>query len=243
MRVRVSALLFLTLLFSTSFLSADEPGTLIFEDDFERSESQEETDEIGKGWGANSKNRANGNKQVDLRDGAMFIYIHKTADHAVSVTHPAEFRNGSVHLRFMLEHKDDNLGLNFADLKYKKVWAGHLFVARISTKDVQLQDLKTGNMDLEIRELRKAKKLTQEQQKSLKSKTKRIPHKLSTGEWHSLKVSIQNDTLSVAIDDKQVGSFSSEGIAHPTKRMLRLSVPRNAVVDDVKIYSRKANDS
>ena len=33
-------------------------------------------------------------------------------------------------------------------------------------------------------------------------------------------------------------SFRSPGIAHPTKRMLRFSVPRNAVVDDVKIYNK-----
>jgi len=42
----------------------------------------------------------------------------------------------------------------------------------------------------------------------------------------------------VTIDGTEVGRFSSPGIAHPTKRLLRLSVPRNAVVDDVKI-SRK----
>ena len=31
------------------------------------------------------------------------IYIHETADHAVSVTHPAEFTDGTVALKFMLE--------------------------------------------------------------------------------------------------------------------------------------------
>lgn len=219
-------------------LAADERGTLIFEDNFERTESQEVKDEIGNGWGSNSAKRAAGNKQVDLRDGAMYIFLHKAADHAVSVTHPAEFRNGTVELRFMLEHKDDSLGLNFADLKFKEVWAGHLFVARVSTKDVQLQDLKTGNMDLAIRKARQAKTLTAEQQKMLKTKATRIPHKLEPGTWSALRVDINDDTISVSIDGEQVVSFASEGIGHPTKRLLRLSVPRNAVVDDVKIYSR-----
>jgi hypothetical protein len=36
-----------------------------------------------------------------------------------------------------------------------------------------------------------------------------------------------------------VGSLRSPGIAHPTKKLLRLAVPRNAVVDDVRIW-RKA---
>ena len=231
-------LLLLSIALFAPAAGADERGRLIFEDDFERNESQETQDEIGNGWGSNSEKRAAGNKQVDLADGAMHIYLHQAADHAVSVTHPAEFRNGTVELRFMLEHADDNLGLNFADLKFKEVHAGHLFVARISTKDVQLQDLKTGNMDLKTRELRLAKKLTPALQAKLKTKGQRFPHKLQTGKWYALQVDVNDDTLSVEIDGRQVASFSSEGIAHPTKRTLRLSVPRNAVVDDVKIFSR-----
>jgi len=35
-----------------------------------------------------------------------------------------------------------------------------------------------------------------------------------------------------------VGSFKSPGIAHPTKRLLCFAVPRNAVVDDVKIWQK-----
>lgn len=233
-----------SLILAASFTSAEadqKQGKLIFQDDFERAESQEVKDEIGRGWGSNSAKRAGGNKQVDLRDGAMHIYMHPTADHAVSVTHPAEFRNGSVHLRFRLDNEQDNLGLNFADLKYKKVWAGHLFVARISTKDTVLQDLKTGNMDLEIRSRRQAKSLTTADQKLLKTKSKRIPHRLQTGQWYSLVADINDDTLTVSIDGKEIGSFTSEGIAHPTKRMLRLSVPREAVVDDVEIYTRQSD--
>lgn len=233
----VTICVFVSLSTLTAFAEEDK-GKLLFKDDFERNESQEQTDEIGHGWGSNSKTRAGGNKQVDLRDGAMYIYIHKTADHGVSVTHPAEFKDGCVKLRFMLEHKDDSLGLNFADLKYKKVWAGHLFVAKISTKDVTLQDLKTGNMDLEIRNARQSKTLTPAQSKMLKTKSKKFPNKIETGKWYQLQVEITGDTLSVSIDGKLIGKFASEGIAHPTKRLLRLAVPKQAVVDDVEIYSR-----
>jgi hypothetical protein len=219
-------------------LWADERGRLLFKDDFERNETQEQTDEIGGGWATNSKSRAAGNKQVDLRDGAMYIYVHAAADHAVSVTHPAEFRNGSVELRFMLEDKNDSLGLNFADLQFKQVWAGHLFVAKISTKAVELTDLKTGNMNLKTRELRQAKQVPPDLQAMLKTKTKKVPHALETGKWYHLRVTVDEDTLSLAIDGRDVASFTSEGIAHPTKRMLRLAVPRNAVVDDIQVFSR-----
>ncbi|HRJ08320.1 MAG TPA: hypothetical protein PK490_08180 [Prosthecobacter sp.] len=233
-------LLLLTALVFTSAMAADGPGELMFSDDFERGESQETKDEPGNGWGTNSKSRAKGHKQVDLKDGVMRIFIHAEADHAVSVTHPAEFTDGAVSLRFMLEDERDSLGLNFADLEFKEVHAGHLFVAKVSPKSVQLQDLKTGNMRLDIREARQAKqKLSAEQEAAVKGKDKIFPHAVETGKWHELVVTISGDTLSASIDGKPAGTFSSPGIAHPTKRTLRLAVPRNAVVDDVKIWRKK----
>lgn len=235
-----SLLFLLTALSLNPVIAAEDLGQLLFQDDFERVESQEAKDEPGNGWGTNSKGRAKGNKQVDLKDGAMRIFIHAEADHAVSVTHPAEFTDGAVSLRFMLEDAQDSLGLNFADLEFKEVHAGHLCAARISTKNVLIQDLKTGNMRLDIREARQAKqKLTDEQQQAIKGKEKTFPHLLEAGKWHDLTVKISGDTLSVTINGQIIGTFSSPGIAHPTKRTLRLAVPRNAVVDDVKIWRKK----
>jgi hypothetical protein len=216
-------------------LTADEPGRLIFQDDFERNESQEITDEPGNGWTTNSKGRAKNNKQVDLRDGAMYVFIHQEANHAVSVAHAAAFTDGSVALRFKLDDEKDSLGLDFADPECKTVHAGHLFAARISPKQVILQDLKTGKMALETREARQAKTLSKEQELALKQKEKVIPCPIETGRWYDLVVTIAGDELSVRIDGQPVGSFKSEGIAHPIKRTLRLAVPRNVAVDDVQI--------
>ena len=214
-------------------------GELIFSDDFERSESQEVKDEPGKGWGTNSKSRAKGNKQVDLREGAMFIYLSPEADHAVSVTQPAVFTDGSVGMRFRLDDAKDELGLNFADLECKEVHAGHLFAVRINSKKVICQDLKTGNMRLDIREARQAKTpLTDEQKAALVGKEKAVERNTSVGEWHEVLVTVKGDSIHVKLDGTEVVEFSSPGIAHPTKRLLRLSVPRNAVVDDVKIWRK-----
>lgn len=229
----------LSLLLSLAVAYGDEEGELIFSDDFERTESQEETDEPGNGWATNSKSRAKGNKQVDLKDGAMRIFIHEEADHGVSVKQEVAFTDGAVGMRFMLEEARDSLGLNFADLKFKEVHAGHLFVTKISPRQVQLQDLKTGNMDLKIREARKAGTTTPEQDAMLKTKMVKFPVDLEVGEWHDLLVEIEGDQLTVSIDGKEVGQFCSEGIAHPTKRALRLAVPRNAVVDDIQIWRKK----
>jgi hypothetical protein len=224
----------------SSLVAAEDFGRLIFQDDFGRHESQEKTDEPGNGWATNSKSRAKGHKQVDLRDGAMHIFLHPEADHAVSVTHAAEFTDGAVALRFMLEDARDSLGLDFADLQCKEVHAGHLFATRISPKQVLFQDLKTGNMRLDIREARQSKKtLTNEQQQALKGKQKAVSRATEVGKWHDLSVKVTGDELSVAIDGHTLGSFKSPGMAHPTKRTLRLAVPRNAIVDDVKIWRKK----
>lgn len=229
---------FLGFLSSVTTASTDL-GELVFQDDFERSESQEERDEPGNGWATNSAKRAQGDKQVDLKDGTMRIYISPRADHAVSVTHPFEFRNGSVALRFLLEDKKDSLGLNFADLNFKGVHAGHLFVVRIYSNRVEITDLKTGVMRKDIRETRKAKKaLSEEQKHALKGKSKRFEKVTATGKWHNLLVTVSEDQLSLELDGEQVGSFSSSGIAHPTKQMLRLSVPQNVVVDDVRLWKK-----
>lgn len=232
--------LLLSLALASTLVASEPPGRLIFQDDFSRQEAQEKTDAPGNGWATNSQARAKGHKQVDLRDGAMYIFIHAEADHAVSVTHAAEFTDGAVSLRFMLEDARDSLGLDFADAQEKSVHAGHLFAARVSPKQVLLQDLKTGGMRLDIQTARKAKqKLSPEQEQAIKGKQKAVAHNTTVGQWHDLLVRISGDELAVSVDGKPVGSFHSPGIAHPTKRMLRLAVPRNAVVDDVKIWQVK----
>jgi len=223
----------------TTSAFAIDLGKLIFQDDFNRTESQANVEDIGNGWSTNSKARAKGDKQVALKDGAMHISISPRADHAVTVTHAAEFTDGTVTLRFMLEDEKDSLGLDFADPQCKEVHAGHLCAAKVTTKQVELIDHKTGGMRLDIHDAKTDKKpLTDEQKQALVGKTKGVPHATELGKWHELQVTIQGDEISVSIDGQAIGSLHSPGVAHPTKRQLRLSVPHNAVVDDVKIYSK-----
>lgn len=213
------------------------PGILLFADDFNREDASKTADGIGNGWGTNSKSRAGGNKQVEIKNGAMYITMHPSADHAVSVTHEAAFENGVVELRFMLEDPKDSLGVDFADLQFKDVHAGHLFKVNVTTAKVDIDDSKSGGMNMKFYEAKKAKTLPAEDQKFIASKKKGFPVKLDAGNWYSLGIQVMGDQVSVAIDGKEVGSFASEGFAHPTKRLIRLGVPKKAVVDDVKFFS------
>ncbi len=219
-----------TLGFASSVLAE-----LVFEDKFERSESQEKTEEIGNGWSSNSKNRAKGNKQVDLKDGAMFIAIHPEADHSVSVVHDLGIRDGTVSLRFMLEDENDSIALDFADPSYKQVHAGHILRVTIKKHQVTLEDLKTGGANLAFAEKKKAKALTAADRKMISGSKTNFPIDLETSQWHSVSVKIKGEVVSVSLDEKAPVLFTSKGFAHPIKRLLRLSVPRNAAVDDVKI--------
>ncbi len=229
--------LILTLLF-VSTVWAHDFGTLIFEDTFDRSESQELKDEPGNEWTTSSDKTAKGHKEVDLRDGHMYIYTHAEANHATSVRHAFEFRDGTLGLRFKLEEKDDALTLNFADMELKSVWAGHLFKVTISSDNVKITDQKTGEMDLKIRDARKEGALSPELQNILAKKSITFPYKVSTDEWHQIHTTIVGDQITCMIDGVTVGTFQSDGFAHETKRLLRLLVPKNAYVDDVKIWRR-----
>lgn len=228
----------ITLLITLSSQSYAQTGTVILEDDFNRSEADDSQEEVGNDWGTNSKSRAKGAKQVDLADGAMKIVKAAVADHGVSVTHEVAFKDATIQLRFKIGAKDD-LGINIADMKEKSVHAGHICMAKIKPKRVEISDLKTGRMELESRKRRKAKSETEEDKKRVKSKSKYFDVDLDIDAWHQLKVTVSGDTMSVEIDGNKVGQFKSEGIGHDTKSRLRLAVNREAWVDDVKITRMK----
>ena len=226
-----AALLLLPL--SLSF-AAEQAGEVILEDHFDRQEKDPKKEQVGNGWGTNSQKRAQGVKQADLADGALHITRADVADHGVSVTHEAAFKDASIQMRFRLGAKDD-LGVNIADMKEKTVHAGHICVARVRLHRVEMTDLKTGRMDLKRRQRRLDGKATDEDKQRLKQTTKNVQVNLAADQWHQLEVRIIGDTMTVSIDDKLIGKFQSPGVAHPTKSRLRLSVNKTAWVDDVKI--------
>lgn len=218
-------------------LTAADP-VLLFSDDFARDEATPGKEDIGNGWTSNSAWRAKGHQQVDLKDGVMHVTKHAEADHGVAIFHNVEFQDGIVELRFKLGDGDD-LGVDFVDRELKTVHAGHLCMARVTNKSLTIVDSKTGGMDNKIRERRQAGDKSPELAALLKTKTKSFKLDLQPTDWHTLHITVSGDTMSVKIDDQDTGTFSSEGIAHPTKRMITLAVNKSAQVDDVKVWRLK----
>jgi len=217
--------------------TAAEP-VLLFSDDFARDEKTPGKEDIGNGWTSNSAWRAKGHQQVDLKDGVMHVTKHAEADHGVAIFHAAEFQDGIVELKFKLGDGDD-LGVDFVDRELKTVHAGHLCMARVTNKGITIMDSKTGGMDNQIRERRLAGDKSPELAALLKSKTKAFKLDLKPEDWHTMHITIAADKMSVRIDGQEIGAFSSEGIAHPTKRMITLAVNKSADVDDVKVSKLK----
>ena len=220
--------------FCSLCLAAEPAGTVILQDDFNREESDPQLEEIGNDWGTNSRSRAKGVKQVNLVDGAMHITRADVADHGVSVTHEAEFKDAIIQLRFKIGPQDD-FGVDIADMNEKSVHAGHISVVRIRPQQVEISDLKTGRMNLQLRERRLAQKQTEADKKTVNTTSKYIKHELSTDEWHQLEMRNLGDTMVVVLDGQEVGRHQSIGFGHPTKTRIRLAVNKSAWVDDVKV--------
>ncbi|MEO2015106.1 MAG: arylsulfatase [Fuerstiella sp.] len=222
----------------------EEYGTLIFEDHFERKESQEEKDEPGNGWTTSSDNNksAQGSKNVDLCDGTLHIATHQGAHHGISVRHGFAFTDGTISVRVKLHDEDDRLRLNFADLPPEEVGvshlrARHLFDAIITLNRISFED-KTGGV-LKFAEARNSGTLTSEQKKILATKYKAYPVKLEPDKWHTFAVHVDGDRISAHLDNRYIGDLRSEGFAHPTKTLMRMLVRSTVTIDDFMVWRRK----
>jgi hypothetical protein len=114
-----------------------------------------------------------------------------------------------------------NFSVTFNDSKYKGSHAGHIARVQVTAKSIMLRDEKTGIFKNEIYEMKEKDKATSDM---LKTKIANFPVQLSENTWYKLVVRCENDTMIVIIDDKEIGRFASEGIAHETKNKPALVV-------------------
>ena len=210
-----------------------EKGTIILEDDFNR-EDEGEKDDLGDLWKTNSDSRAQGDKQNDLVDGSLVMTISPRADHAISTAHQFDtsFKDVVVSVRMNIpEH--GSLKLAYNDREDKSVHAGHINGVTITTRNIKLDDERTGRFNLKYRD----DKESSEAQEAFKLSAKNFDLNLDADEWHDVVTYHQGETLTVWIDGKEVASFSSPGFAHETKRHFAFAVPKIATVDDLKIWA------
>jgi len=228
------ALLLTVFLINSSF--AAEKSVPVFQDSFDRVEENDAVEQLGTEWKTNSKSRALGDKQVDLKDGALVINISPHADHAVTVAHDIEMTDVKIELRFQLE-KGNQFNLNFSDRNCKKSHAGHVSNCTISTNSLAVTDQLEGNMKNEFYEKKKVPGVDLKAlNKEVEQFTKKVPAEIAPGKWHTLVVEIKDDTMTATVDGKATVTHQSPGYGHPTKTHFALSVPKSVMIDDVKVW-------
>lgn len=244
MKYQFDVILFAAMLMTSASLTLageadkliESQGTLIFEDNFDRSEDDDSKEQLGNGWVTNSKKRAAGTKQADLKDGMLVIIMAKVADHGVSVRHDAPFDDGVVKVRFRM-HDRKGIGFNFNDPKCKSSHAGHICHVGVKPGTVDFRDGKTGIFENSTRAKRLAGASKEEIQKLTKGKFAYRKAAVDIGKWYEMTIVIQGDEMTAFIDGKQAGKLKSEGIDHKVKQNIAFAVSGVADVDDLRIWS------
>lgn len=219
----------------------EKSGTLLFADDFEREDGSTGKDALGKGWTSNSPWRANDQKQAFINDGVLHVVTVKDAGHAAVLFQelsPA-FRDGAIRLKFRAE-AGESFAIEFNDPQCKTVHSGHIAGIKFDEKSITLFDSKTGGMDIELREKRKASPKDAALRKLLASKSKRVPFSDSPGQWHDLILLTTGDTMRVSVDGKVIGEFQSEGFSHATKRKINWTSLNSPDFDEIEVWSLDA---
>lgn len=213
----------LALAASVSF--AGEFDRLVFSDDFSN-------DGFGQRWGHYKSSSV-------VKGGVLVGITAETSDHA-AVDHiiiPGE-QDLEVSVKFRLT-SDNAKGFNiwFDDKNYKGSHAGHICSVVVNRNNVYVSDAKTGNFENAIYAKKKTPEgLSVEEKKLLATKSKSFLNKLTQGDWHTLVTWTKGDEVFVKLDDKLLGSFKSEGIAHATKSLISLTTNRVDVeYDDFSI--------
>lgn len=214
-----------TLVLAISATAADYPR-VIFSDDFS-------AEGFGPRWGHYKSSSV-------VRGGVLVGITAPASDHSAvdNIKFDGE-KDLQVKVKFrFVSDKAKSFNVWFDDKNYKGSHAGHICQATISPTGVNLADAKTGGFDLTggLYDRKKAGQLTDDEKKMLASKQKRVPSKISLGDWHDLVVQTEGDTIRVTVDGKDAGSFSSPGITHETKSLVSLTTnPVDAEYDDFSL--------
>jgi hypothetical protein len=204
------------------------PGHVLFRDDFSRGE-------VGPAWKTNdAAKKAPG--QSRIVDSTLVTTMAPHSDHGATINTAVTFTDAVITCRFrLLDAKGFNLPIN--DVSEKSVHAGHICRVRIAPGRVQLQDDKTGQMNLEVQKLRQDPARVAEVAARMTGTSASFDAPVEVGQWHALRVELVGDEMLVQIDGKNVGYLKSPGFAHASKRSFGFTVAglTGAAFDDVTL--------
>jgi len=172
-----------------------------------------------------------------IEEGVLVGIEEKDGGHAAvhGVKDLAPFSDVEVSLRLKFEgSKSTNLAFNHKG--FKESHAGHICRVVLTPTKATLKDGVTGNFRNDIFELIQSKKLDDATKEYLKTKQKDYKVNIAEHTWVEVTIRIKNDVMELWLDNKLVGDFQSEGIAHQGKNSFTLVTSKEAVhYDDVVI--------
>lgn len=207
-------------------------STVVFDDQFAR-ELKADAQGIENDWKLNSHEE----HRFVLQDGVARVTRNSDAKHYANLLHKADFRNGSLTVRFKLADQSAPFRIQVRDSALKTIKQGMLFNVRAGNGQLELQDAAIAYQIKLSMKAAKVAKPSSQQQATLDAATTRAPLDLSLNEWHELLVHVQGNELTVSIDGTELASLASESIAHPTKDNFRIEVGRALEIDRVTVIS------
>lgn len=226
------------LLLGDSFAAENQPllatpGKLLFEDDFSRPDMKPKWD-VGKGF-------------WEVKDGVVSAAENPDDHHPAYayITPNVDFKDAVAEFSFHFDG-NKNVQLNMRDSRYKGSHAGHIIRVQIEPKWVELADWKTGVMKNEYYEKTSDPKADPDDKRAIREKIKDksagFKVTFDPAEWHTARVEVIGDEMLLSLDSKPVGYLKSEGIGHPTKNMLGITVGgKTGQIKNVKFWDATAS--
>ncbi|EMI47072.1 arylsulfatase A [Rhodopirellula sp. SWK7] len=177
-----------------------------------------------------------------LVDGAL-IGMQTYDDHGAVIRTQLPFDDIDLEFDFRF-NGGTRFNLVMDDKNEKSVHAGHICRVSISPKRLTIGDDKTGGMNLKVRELRQKASLSEAEKLNLANVLARTHSSaaiaIKRGEWHCLRVRIQDDIMNVTLDGEEVASLQSPGFAHPTKTKFGFTVNGATIdFDNIKVFANE----
>lgn len=224
-------LVFMGLLLACGIATADESpaqnSIVAFQDSFERSE-------LGDRWRLVTPS-------FSIRDGRLLGHEEPERRHVAVCRSPLPFRNGVFEFTFRMT---DGESVHFVinDQNCDDAHAGHICRVSFTPTQVRISDDREGAFELIWYKAYLDSGRTLDRRKQLKGRELIIPHQLDTKQWNKTRIVLIDDEITVAINDKSIGSFRSPGIGHPTKTDFGFAVKGNTLeFDDVRVSNVDAN--
>jgi len=214
-------------------------GKLLFEDDFNREDPDGE-EQLGEHWKSNSASRAQGDKQCDFVDGAMQLTRSPKANHSISLVHDtSEPYKDIISWTKVKFPKGQRFKIAFNDKQYKPVHAGHINGVTVKENSVTLDDEKNGRFSAAVKAIKDDPSKNDERNQLTKKFARDFPTRVNADQWFNLVTHHDGETLTVYIDGSEVGTFTSPGFGHETKRQIAFAPSKDATVDHIRVWKLK----